>query len=276
MKQHAGFSMEEWSDLYYFGRVLGRPILTSEVQWDTEGRQTHVKVWDFHGGFQSWVEYQYGEGDTIKQETHRSEDGGIIADGVYSHDVASRVLEIEWKAQGGDSIQSYSYDDAGRLHEIKRTNVDGVVKKVFAYSYDNEANMKFVREVPNEHGGLTEYRYDENENLVEETVYYHTVRLDKDFKILEGEDTDLASASLYVYNEHGDLVEIKQKGISGDQYAPFQEWFYQYDEHGLIEKRAGSYRGIPQVLVEYRYRSSGPRPGLLKKPVEAGPRLNEP
>jgi RHS repeat-associated protein len=152
----------------------------------------------------------------------------ILSSYTYTLDkVGNRTKVIEHNERTVD----YTYDD---LYRLTQENITDVVNgnRVYGYTYDKVGNRNTKSEIVNSATMVTNYAYDANDRLLNETVNQQVV-------------VD------YTYDNNGNTLTKTENGIT-TEYT----WDY---ENRLIAARVTNANGVTQQSMQYRYNDSGIR-----------------
>ncbi|WP_375492787.1 RHS repeat domain-containing protein [uncultured Nostoc sp.] len=152
----------------------------------------------------------------------------ILSSYTYTLDkVGNRTKVVEHNGRTVD----YTYDN---LYRLTQENITDVVNgnRVYGYTYDKVGNRNTKSEIVNSATTVTNYAYDANDRLLNETVNQQVV-------------------VNYTYDNNGNTLIKTENGIT-TEYT----WDY---ENRLIAARVTDANGITQQSMQYRYNDSGIR-----------------
>lgn len=185
-----------------------------EFIYDKLGNLTEEQRYTSDGILRGKEKYKYDEyGNRIEESVCDSEEN-LIVQNQFVYDEQSRKLEwIRYTDQGPDWHYTYKYDNKGNQIEKNSFKPDGTI----------------------EYTRTTEYVYDSNGNLIQESNYSDTQRIyrydygyDQEGNLIERAILNLASRSLHKYDKNGNTIE--SYFYSGDILS--SEYRSKYDEKG--------------------------------------------
>ena len=121
----------------------------------------------------------------------------------YTYDENGKLLAVS--DQDNEIIESYEYNDKGRVTEAK---VSGYIVK-----FDDRGNMLYNE---NRDGGTETGKFDNNNNLL--------------YMEIQSSDSDEKYICTYTYDDEGRLIYKKETGKSPKTYT------YTYDKHIIVEE----------------------------------------
>ncbi|MEH2292109.1 RHS repeat domain-containing protein [Nostoc sp.] len=180
---------------------------------------------------------QYDIRDRSTQVTTRNVTGTIFSDFKYTLDGVGNRKKVE--EYSGRSVD-YTYDSLYRLTEEKITDaVNG--NRIYDYTYNKVGNRKTKSETVNSATTVTNYAYDANDRLLNETVNQQII-------------------ANYTYDHNGNTLRKTENGIT-TEYT----WNY---ENRLIAARVKDANGAMQQSMQYRYNDNGIRVAATVDGVE--------
>ena len=152
--------------------------------------------------------YKYDERGNLIE---KSEQGKVKFISFYEYNSSGKLISRVIQDSPGNISQTdlYTYDSRGNKISDFSKDHDKNNEYLNGYIYDNSNNLIQETEISyrnnKKYGGKisTKYKYDDDDNKIEETRYY---------------DGDIMSKLTYDYNNHGDINKISK-----------------YDENGLLE-----------------------------------------
>lgn len=200
--------------------------------WDSEGKPLKAAASDGSASYE--IIYTYGENTysysrdgalvevyTLNEEglivkfVRYDNDGSLYRTTDYTYDKKGNLVREHEVIIGNDypSIDTYTYDEAGRLIKIKHD---------YGHSYDEES-----------------YTYDEAGRLVKETTTYS---YDDDF-----------AEHVYTYNDKGQLIKKEYKYNDEGVVETSSVTTYTYDENGNPATMFEEYNDGETYLYEWTY-----------------------
>ena len=249
-------------------RVIGESV--TEYSYDKRGQVTEVILPDKTSQSFSYDKKGRLEGETDSAGKTKNYDYDVLDrllsknDSSYSYDEAGRLTEIKDEYtytydRGGRVISvtdsagrtvAYSYDEYGRVAELAYPDGQKAI-----YTYDLSDNIRSVEK----DGLLTEYTYDKEGNLLTETrsdktsiirTYSEAGEL---LSLSNSKDGKEISTFAYTYDPMGRIVSETsvREGAKTEKY-------YEYDRSGQLSKCIEEKDGI-ETVTEYSYSLTGNR-----------------
>ncbi len=212
-------------------KVIENGVITADYDYNAVSRLVHTT---FANGTSETR--QYDDLNRLKYLENRKGDT-ILSSYTYTLDkVSNRTKVVE---QNGRTVD-YTYDDLYRLTQEKITDaVNG--DRIYSYTFDKVGNRTSKSETVNGGTTVTNYAYDDNDRLLNETVNQQVV-------------------VNYTYNNNGNTLTKTENGII-TQYT----WDY---ENRLIAAKVKDANGTTQKLMQYRYNDDGIRVASTVNGVE--------
>jgi RHS repeat-associated protein len=212
-------------------QVIENSVVTADSDYDAVSNLVRTT---FANGTQEIRSYD--ELNRLKYlENHKGDT--ILSSYSYTLDkVGNRTKVVE---RDGRTVD-YTYDDLYRLMEEKITDaVNG--NRLYGYTYDKVGNRKTKSEAVNGATTVTDYVYDANDRLLDETVNQQIV-------------------ANYTYDHNGNTLTKTENGIT-TEYT----WDY---ENRLIAAIVKDANGAIQQAMQYRYNDRGIRVAATVNGVE--------
>jgi RHS repeat-associated protein len=212
-------------------QVIENSVVTADYDYDAVSNLVRTT---FANGTQEIRSYD--DLNRLKYlENHKGDT--ILSSYSYTLDkVGNRTKVVEHDGRSVD----YTYDDLYRLTEEKITDaING--NRLYGYTYDKVGNRKTKSEAVNGATTVTNYVYDDNDRLLDETVNQQIV-------------------ANYTYDNNGNRLTKTENGIT-TEYG----WDY---ENRLIAARVKDANGTIQQAMQYRYNDNGIRVASTVNGVE--------
>lgn len=203
-----------------FGNVL------SEVYYSEDGNLEHKIVRTFDDNKHQLSELLYYSEDEVAEEM------------LLVRDLNAKLIKkIKKYADGGDSITTFSYNDAGLPIRISTKDADGDIEEEEIYDYNGELIIKkVVVNSYNEQESCESFVYDSENRVVEHVVenpdsYERMLRV-YDGELLKaveiyGKNENGLKKYEYTYDENKKPIEINERGKMGASLTKLS-----YDEFG--------------------------------------------
>lgn len=207
--------------------VINEDKLRVAAQYNKNGQK--ISLWDMH--------YIYDNGRLIEKRSSDEPESVDFLQTKYSYDKGQLVF-IEDYRYPHTKTATITYDDKGRVKEIKRAFLSDF--NTFIFLYDNKGRISKIYH-QNSDGidtGLTEFTYDANGFL-----YNADSKFDKYGRILRD------AKNTYEYDSKGYLVKKTAKSYSGTEVLTYT---YKYDSKGNWIQR-DTLRDGKSIIVEARF-----------------------
>ncbi len=160
--------------------------------YDSDGKQTGLRVYNADGEETDFVEYQYDEEGKVIQDAGYSADG-TIRSAEYGYDEKGNIAYSEGEEESENAV--FSYDDQGRRTERREQGEDGMVT---TYTYNEEDQLIRTDDyAQDELLGYTLYEYDEQGNQISESTYSPDGTLRERLVSEWDEDGNIVSENIY-------------------------------------------------------------------------------
>lgn len=212
--------------------VYTKKSLRSIYRYDEDGNNFEINF------------YTYNKNGCLTLMTDRLPDNTLLWKREYTYDSKQReILRVYTDVSSASKVTSAaSYNAAGRLAAVVRTDEDGDTIRRVEYDY-NEAGLRMVERSFDSDGkadGKVLYSYDDKKRLVkEETV---------------ADDGFSYGYATYTYNKAGNTEKIKRYGADGDIVG---DEVFEYDAAGNLKSHLyNDADGLLDARVDYTYNTS--------------------
>ncbi len=195
-----------------------------------------------------------------RQQSEQTAGSGISAmrfDYAYT-DRGQRLSVTRYSDLAGTTtvaLSTYSYDDAGRLRNLKHQNGSGTVLANYTYSYDAASRLQ----TKVENGTTTTFDYDAARQLTQDgasTFSYDATgnRTNPGYATGTGNRITTDGVWTYTHDAEGNVTK-KSKGASSDT------WVYTFDHRNqmLTARFSATDGGAATKLLTYAYDAAGTR-----------------
>ena len=212
-------------------KVIENSVVTADYDYDAVSNLISTT---FANGTQEIR--QYDDLNRLKYlENHQG--STILSSYTYTLDKAGNRQKV---VENTGRVVEYIYDDLYRLLSEKITDaVNG--NRIYDYTFDKVGNRKTKSEIVNGTTTVTNYAYDANDRLLDETVN----------QLLVGH---------YTYDNNGNTLTKTENGITTEY-----DWDY---ENRLIAAIVKDANGAIQQAMQYRYNDNGIRVASTVNGVE--------
>ena len=172
-------------------------ILTREWEYDETGNMVRESTVDYSCGdfITEWV---YNDGQVVKKTEVKDYDESRMWTYNDEGETVIQQVPLDYRGKDIEIVTIYEYDTSGNNTKTIVTNADGQ-QEMEVNEYDSENRLiKCIYYLDSKKGRSVEYEYDNDDNLVKETIY---TGKDNIMKIRE-----------YIYDSNGNQI----KGIAYD------------------------------------------------------------
>ena len=215
-------------------RIEGQPptdtkkSLRSIAHYDEDGNRIELNF------------YTYDSHGNLTLLTDREPDGTLNWKKEYTYDQNDReILCVMTEDDERGIVNATTYDAAGRISAITRTDGAGETVRKITYEYDPDGRRVAEYEFDDEGKMDTKYlyAYDDDSRLVKEELF--------------GGDGFLYGSVTYAYDEAGNTAEILRYGSEGDLLGSEQ---FVYGEDGNLQSHVyNDDQGELDARVDYTY-----------------------
>lgn len=177
--------------------------------------------------------------NSLKISTHLNSPNILVL--VMKFDSENRIIQSTDSSKDVLSKTTYSYDQAGRISEIKNTSSDSgktiSLSEVHKWFYnENGTPLKMFRIVDNNDTTVIRFTYDEKGNVIDERPYKKNV---------EGEMT------YYYYDDKDRLTDIVRYHKKIKKLMP--DYLFEYDDNDRVIQKITTLSNLSLGYLIWRY-----------------------